>query len=344
MTALVTGATGFLGSHLAERLLLTGWPVRVLVRDPGKAQLLQQRGAEVVVGDLTAPASLAPALDGVDTVFHCAALVTNWAPWSDFLAVTVRGTENLLAGAARAPLRRFIHVSTIRVYDDRSCRRRGVATEETPLGARGYRHFGYYARAKVMAEALVWQRRDALPVTVLRPAWIYGPGDETILPPLVEFLRSPRARWPSRTDPCADPIYVTDVADCAIAAALRPEAVGQAYNVAPADRISVRRFLGLLCSALGIRPPTRSAPYWLSAATAGMVEGVARLRGRACAPTVNRAGVAILAHDVRHDPAKAERELGWRSSVGLEEGVRRTAEWLRQRSHPAMPVTPACET
>jgi nucleoside-diphosphate-sugar epimerase len=186
-----------------------------------------------------------------------------------------------------------------------------------------------------MAEALVWQRRDVLPVTVVRPAWIYGPRDETILPPLVDFLRSPHARWPSRTDPCADPIYVTDVADCALAAAVHPAAVGQAYNVAPACRITVRTFLGALCLALGIPPPTRSTPYWLSATAANVVEWVARLRGRSTTPAINRAGVAILCHDVRHDPAKAERELGWRSHVSLEEGVRQTAEWLRAR-HPAL--------
>ena len=108
--------------------------MRVLARDPGKADFLRDAGAEVVEGDLTAPASVARALAGVDTVFHCAALVTNWAPWSEFLAVTVRGTENLLAAAARAPLRRFVHVSTVRVYDDRPCRRLRAATEETPLG------------------------------------------------------------------------------------------------------------------------------------------------------------------------------------------------------------------
>jgi nucleoside-diphosphate-sugar epimerase len=332
MRALVTGGTGFLGSHLAERLLQEGQGVRVLARHPGKTRFLQSLGAEVIEGDLTVPDSVDKAVAGVDTVFHCAALVTNWAPWPEFLAVTVRGTENLLAAAARVSLQRFVHVSTIRVYDDRHCRRLGVATEETPLGPRGFRHFGHYARAKVMAELLVWERRGTLPVTVLRPAWIYGPRDEGILPPLVKFLRSAGARWPSRTDPCADPIYVTDVADCAIAAARQPAAVGQAYNVAPATRITVREFLGRLCQALGIRPPARSAPYWLAAAAANVVEGVARLRGRATAPAINRAGVAILTQDVRHDPAKAERELGWRSSVDLEDGVRRTAEWLQERS------------
>jgi nucleoside-diphosphate-sugar epimerase len=329
MRALVTGATGFLGSHLTERLLCAGHQVRALTQRPPKAHWLQSLGAEVVQGSLTAPPTLASALDGVDTVFHCAALVTNWAPWSQFLAVTVQGTENLLQAAGRVDLHRFVHVSTIRVYDDRQCRRLGVVTEEVPHGPRGFRQFGHYARAKVMAEALVWKHGATLPVSVIRPAWIYGPRDETILPPLVRFLRSARARWPSRTDPCADPIYVTDVADCAIAAALQPAAVGQAYNAAPQTRISVREFLGALCAALGIAMPTRSAPYFLAALAANVAESWARLTRQASAPAINRAGVAILTQDVRHEPAKAQRELGWQARVDLAEGVRRTAAWLQ---------------
>jgi nucleoside-diphosphate-sugar epimerase len=331
MRALVTGATGFLGSHLVERLRAAGYQVRALAHQPGRADFLADLGAEVVVGDLTAPESLARAVAGVDTVFHCAAVVSNWAPWSDFLAVTVRGTENLLRAAARVPLRRFVHVSTTRVYDDRHCRRLGVVTEETPYGPHGFRKFGHYARAKVLAESLVWKYAGSLPVSVIRPAWIYGPRDEAILPPLVKFLRSPHARWPSRADPCADPVYVSDVADCAIAAAVHPAAVGQPYNVAPADRISVREFLGCLSQALGVTMPRRSTPYPLAALAANVVEGWARLTRRRTAPAVNRAGLAILTTDVRYEPAKAQRDLGWRSQVDLADGVRRTAAWLEQR-------------
>src|SRR6266511_1401416 len=208
MFALVTGSTGFLGSHLVERLRAAGHRVRALARNPNRARFLEGTGAEVVLGDVTVPASLAPAVEGVDVVFHTAALVTNWAPWPAFLATTVAGTENLLEAAARAAVARFVHVSTIRVYDDRYCRRHGVVREDAPHGKRGFRHFGHYSRAKVLAEAAVWRWASRLPVSVVRPAWIYGPRDESILPPLVRFLRSPGARWPCRTDPCADPIYV----------------------------------------------------------------------------------------------------------------------------------------
>lgn len=335
MFALVTGATGFLGSHLVESLLAGGHRVRALVRDPNKARFLVQAGAEVIQGDVTSPATLAPAVEGVEVVFHTAALVTNWAPWSDFLATTVQGTENLLQASSRAHIRRFVHVSTIRVYDDRFCRRHGIVTEDAPHGQRGFRHFGHYARSKVMAETTVRNWATRLNVSIIRPAWIYGPRDESILPPLVRFLRSSGARWPSRTDPCADPIYVTDVADCAIAAALQASAIGQAYNSSPHQRIQVREFLGSLCTALGFRTPERSVPYCMASLAARISEWRSRLFRQRKAPAINRAGLAILTQDVRHDPTKAARELGWQSKVDLADGIARTVAWLSEH-HPEL--------
>lgn len=331
MLALVTGSTGFLGRHLVDRLRAGGDHVRALVRSPEKAGTLAGSGAEVVYGDLTRPESLAAAAAGVDTVFHAAAMVTNWGPWEPFRATTVTGTENLLAAALAAGVTRFVHVSTVRVYDDRYCRRHRVVTEDAPRGERGFRHFGHYAHAKVLAEAAVWRYAPRLPVSVVRPAWIYGPGDESILPPMLQFLRAPGSRWPGRADPCADPIYVTDVADCAIAAARHPAAVGQAYNAAPDREIRLREFLGAVCAELGVVPPRRTVPYAVAAAAAWVSEWVAKARGRRTAPKVSRAGLAIMTQDVRHDPTKAALELGWRSRVSLADGARATAAWLRAR-------------
>jgi nucleoside-diphosphate-sugar epimerase len=329
MFALVTGPTGFLGSHLVERLHAAGHRVRALVFGPLKNGIGECSGVELIAGDITAEATLGPALKDIDVVFHTAALVSNWAPWRDFQALTVQGTENMLQAAARTRIKRFVHISTIRVYDDRYCRRNGTVTEDAPHGKRGFRHFGFYARAKVLAEAAVWRAPATLPVSVIRPAWIYGPRDEIIIPALVRYLATPGVRWPCRHDPCADPIYVTDVANCAIAAALTSAAVGQAYHAAPPTRITVREFLGALCSALGLEVPDRSMSYAVSALAARTSEWLACVSRRRKAPAYNRAGLAILTQDVRHSPAKAERELGWRAQVDLDEGVRSTAEWLR---------------
>jgi nucleoside-diphosphate-sugar epimerase len=125
------------------------------------------------------------------------------------------------------------------------------------------------------------------------------------------------------------------VADCAISAALHPAAVGQAYNAAPPTRIGVRAFLGELCRALDIPPPRGATPYLLAACAAHAAEAWARISRRRTAPAISRAGLAILTQDVRHDPAKAKRDLGWQAKVELADGVRQTAAWLRER-HPEL--------
>src|SRR5437763_3893648 len=141
MKAFVTGATGFLGSHLVEMAQTAGYEVRALVRNPQKARFLKDCGAEIVLGDLTSPESLVAATRDCDVVFHAAALVTNWAPWKEFERTTVQGTEDLLRAVAENHVKRFVLISTVRVYDDRCCRKQRVVTEETPTGVRGFRHF-----------------------------------------------------------------------------------------------------------------------------------------------------------------------------------------------------------
>ena len=112
MTALVTGATGFLGSHIAERLVRRGESVRCLVRPTSDTSFLESLGVELVRGDITDAPSLAPALTDIDTVYHAAAMVGDWAPWSAFRSVTINGTRNVLKAAGAAGVSRFLHVST----------------------------------------------------------------------------------------------------------------------------------------------------------------------------------------------------------------------------------------
>ena len=329
MRALVTGAAGFIGSHLIERLAAAGHRARGLVRSPAQAAGVRRLGGEPVVGDVTDFASLRAAAAGADVVFHLAARVSDWGGWAAFAAATVGGTENALRAAAAAGAGRFVLMSTVAVYDNRVGDRLHVVPEGAPHNGVGDRLLGYYSRAKVRAEAGAWEyhRRGELAVSALRPAFVYGPRDRVVLPRLLEFLAAPYAFWIGGRDPVQDPIYVTDVADCAIAAAAGP--AGEAYNVAPAEEIRLRHFLGLLCDATGIRPPARTVPHAVIAPLACCVEAAARLVVSRNPPFLTRAGVATVTTDRHYTPAKAIRDLGWRPAVSLEEGVRRTAEWLR---------------
>jgi nucleoside-diphosphate-sugar epimerase len=334
MRALVTGATGFIGGHLVERLCAAGHVVRALARTETKAAFLRDFGAEVVLGDVTDLESLRRAAAGIETVFHLASRVSEWGPWSEFDKATVRGTDNALLAATGAGVRRFIQCSSVAVYDDRYSRRNRLVREDAPHSGYGDRAYGHYSRSKAMAEELAWEfhERGQLQVTALRPALVYGPRDETTMPRLVEYLRG-TAVWIGQANPVVDPIYVTDVADCFIAAAASQRAVGQAYNVAPLEEIGYREFLTTICQSLGIKPPKWTGPYSVVAGLTLVVETAARLARRKNPPTLTRAGLALFAQDRHHDPSKAVRELDWRPQVPLAEGVRRTTDWLTERAH-----------
>src|SRR3990170_313861 len=194
MKALVTGATGFIGGHIVDSLLAAGHQVRGLARNTEKAARLRDLGVEATMGDLTDIASLRAAARGVDTVFHAAAKVTDWGPWPEFEAATVLGTEQALQAAVDAGVRRFLHVSTVGVYDDRALvSAGGRAGEDTPLTTGADGSWGFYAKSKMLAEkaAFRYHNEGKLIVSAIRPAWVYGPRDESIFPRLVQFLKSP---------------------------------------------------------------------------------------------------------------------------------------------------------
>src|SRR5947209_16553700 len=161
MKSLVTGATGFIGSHLVESLLTSGTEVRGFVRNADGAAYLRTCAAEAALGDLTDLASLREAMKGIDVVFHLGAHVSDWGPRRPFNAATIEGAENALLAASEAGVSRFLHVSSIVVYDDRFTRRNHMIPETAPRGTSGDRRLGNYAHAKAAAEEAAWdyQRR-----------------------------------------------------------------------------------------------------------------------------------------------------------------------------------------
>src|SRR3954471_19799366 len=184
----VTGATGFLGSHIAEQLAARGERVRALVRPTSDTAFLRQLGAELAPGDLADPASLRRAVEGADVVYHCAARVGDWGPWRAFQEQVIEATANLLDACRAAHVGRVLHVSSIIVYGHPQLRE-GQFTEDEPLGQNLWL-WDYYCRAKIRAEELCRAYSGAL--TIVRPSWIYGPRDRTSLPRLLKALDAGR--------------------------------------------------------------------------------------------------------------------------------------------------------
>lgn len=335
MRALVTGASGFIGSHIADRLIERGDAVRALVRPSSDVSYLEERGVELVRGDITDPASLAPAVEGVEVVYHLAAMVGDWGPWREFRSVTIEGTRNVLEAAARAGVPRFLHVSTDDVYAHHHLGKRMV--EETPLETR-FAWWDYYRRSKVAAEHLVWRcyQLERLATTVVRPGLVLGERDRAILPGTVAYLRGKGATYLGHGRNRLPCVYAGDVAAACVLAATSDKGAGQAYNLASGETVTQRDLFAAVAEGSGLEPPKRTTPLPLAYGVALAMELVSVLRGRRSRPALTRYAVTLIAADHLEDAGKAERELGWRAQTPMREAVRRAVEWQRAAERRAV--------
>ncbi len=330
MKALVTGATGFLGSHIAERLVQRGDTVRALVRPSSDTALLERLGVELVTGDVEDPASLAPAMDGVDVLYHAAARVTDWGTWSQFKATTVDGTRNVMAAAVQAGVPRVLQISTDGVYALSAFR--GVVTEYSPLE----RHFGwldYYRRSKLMAERIARDlaERGHVGLTMVRPGLLFGERDRAMFPGIVAFLKSSSAAYLGRGDNPLPYVYVGDVADACILGATSEAAAGQTYNVVSDEPVTQKQVFDTIADTAGLRRPKRHMPTRLVYSIAmGMEAWCVLARRRKAHPELTRFAVILLAYDFREDASKLRRELGWSPKVPMAEAVRRCVDALER--------------
>ncbi len=327
-TCLITGATGFVGGHLAEACAARGWAVRAVVRPKSDTALLERLGAALHRGDFNDAAVVRPALDGVDFVFHCAAKVGDWGPVEDYRRVNVEALRGLLEACAGLPLRRFVHLSSLGVYEARH--HRGT-DESVPPPAQ---QMDGYTQTKVEAEqlALGYHRDRGVPVVALRPGFIYGPRDRTVLPKLIDNLNRRRVRWLGGGRGAMNTIYVGNLIDAIFLAVEKPAAVGQVYNLTDGEFVSKRRFIEAVVNGLGLPPvPPLSVPVWLAQVLAGVLEKRARAKGAAEPPLLTQARVKFLGLSLDFSIDKAKRELGYQPRFSFDQGIRETLAWYKDK-------------
>lgn len=323
-TVLVTGATGFLGGAVCRSLARGGWRVTATGRNEAAGRELTRAGIAFRRASLDRPEETAGLCDGQSAVVHCAARSSPWGAWRDFQAANVRATENVLRAARSARTTRFVHLSTPSIYFD--FRHRLDLTENSPLPAR---QANAYAATKLAAERLVLAAGHAgLPVVVLRPRAIFGPGDTTIFPRLLRAAEQGRLPIIGDGRNMADLTFI-DNAAAAVACALVAPApcLGQAFNITDGQPVVLWEFLLGLLQRLGLPAPRRRlsvrAARWLGT----LAEGGGRLRHRE--PALTRYSVGVLGCSQTFDITKARALLGYRPEVSTAEGARRLVEHLR---------------
>ena len=330
---LITGATGLVGSHIAEQLRAAGERVRVLVRPGSDTAWLQSLGVEFAEGDLLDQESVVRAVSGADLVYHCAARVSNWGPWPEFERDTVATTTHVVEACRRTRQPKLVHVSSISVYGHPTFRPGEEVTEASPLG-QNYWVWDYYARSKVLAEEIA---RTYPHTTIVRPSWIYGPRDRTTIPRLVPALLAQRVPVIGPGDNILNIIYAGDVAAGTILAGNHPGGVGQAYNLCSEGEITQRDMLDAMTEALGMPRITRQVPFGLALRWAFLQEAWAKLWRRRDPPTISRFIVYLVGRRTQYSIAKARNDLGWRPRVSIRDGVRQSLLWFQSVAPEQLP-------
>jgi nucleoside-diphosphate-sugar epimerase len=327
MKALVTGGTGFLGRHLVERLLLEGDDVSVLARNRSSVAGLHGLGARHVEGDVRSWPSLRRAAEGVDVIYHCAGKVEAAGRWVDFLEVNVLGTERLIQAALEHGVRRFVHVSSIGVYPERPDG--AVITEDDGYDENTGR--GGYTRSKIMADQLAfwYVRSRSAPITVIRPATIYGPGGKNNL--VRVGVKKGRYNVIFGDGGSIVPlVYVDNVVDALVLAARREEATGRAYNIVDDDRITQREYIERMGAALNRPQSTKYLPLGAVRVLAGGADlAKAALRGGRRSGPGMFSRISRSLQSVRYDTTRAKTELGWKPRIDFEEALRRVMKRAR---------------
>lgn len=305
-TVLVTGASGFVGSAVARRLLDAGYCVRALVRGTSRLDNLRGLDIDLIIGDLRSPATLAHALAGCDGLFHVAADYRLWAlrP-SEIYASNVRGTRNAVLAAARAGVKRIVYTSSVATL---GLRPDGVpANEETPVSISDM--IGHYKRSKFLAEQKVRQlaHKEKLQLVIVNPSTPVGPRDIKPTPTGRMILDAARGRMPAYVDTGLNIVHVDDVADGHLLAYERGTA-GRRY-ILGGDDMSLRQILAAVAEIVGRRPPRVRLPHNLILPVAYCAEGWARLTGHTPGVTVD--GVKLARKRMYFSHARADSELGY---------------------------------
>jgi nucleoside-diphosphate-sugar epimerase len=325
-SALVTGASGFIGGRLAERLATEeGLRVRAMVRDPKKAKRLQNLPLEVVRADLLDLESLRKAVDGCDLVFHCAAVVRETGDRNEFFDTNVKGTENILRVSRDAGVKKFIHFSSVSVYGMDPPDRTDETTPFQPCG-------NLYCDTKIAAEKAVWaaHHEARLPVVVIRPANVYGPYSNpwTVRP--IKLINSGQMILINGGTGLCNYVYIDNLLDATLAGAKRDESVGEVYLVSDGMPVTWKEFFGYYAQMAG-KPGIRSVPEWIGKAIALGMEISSKLTGKP--PKITREAVGFLTRKARFGIEKARHELGFQPRFSLEEGMKLTEQWLREAGY-----------
>jgi nucleoside-diphosphate-sugar epimerase len=307
--AFVTGGSGFVGRRLIPALVDRGIDVVALARSERSAATVEALGARSARGDLDDLAALEAGMRGCDVVFHAAAHTDQFDALEVHQRITTHGTENALAAARAAGVPRFVHVGTEAVLADGKPIVRADETRPIPAKA-----MGPYPLTKGLAEkAVLAANGDGLATIVVRPRFIWGKGDTTVMAEMIDSVKRGRYAWIGGGHYLTSTCHVANVVEALLLAAERG-APGAVYFATDGEPVEFREFVTKLLATQGVDAGTRSVPRWLARASVTLTAWMKR-------PPLTRTGFALIAHEVTVDDTMARRELGYKGAMSIEAGL-----------------------
>jgi nucleoside-diphosphate-sugar epimerase len=319
-TILITGIGGFIGLRAAERALEQGMQVRGLEVSPKRAEKARALGIEVILGDTSDSKAAEQACQGVDVVLHTAAIVREGGSWGEFRRVNVGGTATLAQSACTAGAAVFVHLSSVMVYGfvypDQVAEGGPLRGEKNP-----------YCQTKIESEAEVRKhhRPTGMSVIIVRPGDVYGPGSNSWVVRPIQLMHRGRFALPNNGRGVMSHVYIDNLIDAVFAAIRTPAADGETFNVTDGADTTYREYFDRLADISGQNRP-RSMPALFIKLVIWCTMTMQQILGRDVEATP--AGVDFANRRYGYSIEKAKTLLGYAPAVDLDEGLRRTADWL----------------
>jgi nucleoside-diphosphate-sugar epimerase len=320
----VTGATGFLGGRVVEKLLEQGERVIAFGRNIDELKRLEALGANYVGAELTDRRALIETVPEGACVIHCAALSSPWGKEKSYFKSNVLGTQLIASVALEKKVERFIHISTPSIYVDLGSREN--IRESDPLPDQ---MINTYAKTKLQAEHLIDQYVEmGLPAITLRPQGIFGPRDTAIVPRLIRVAR--KGFIPvMNAEAMIDLTYVDNVVEAILCAVRAPEScIGGKYNITNGEPVNQVKTLEYLLTEMGYPVKRRKFEVATALKIAGLLEWAYRKFTIKGEPILTRYSVCTLAYTRTLSIERAQRELGYQPVVSMKDGLKRTIQWF----------------
>ncbi|HEX7737349.1 MAG TPA: NAD-dependent epimerase/dehydratase family protein [Ktedonobacteraceae bacterium] len=330
MAILVTGATGFLGGALVTELVKRQQQVRVLARDVQKAHAYFGGAATIIPGEVTNQGQVLRALEGVDTLYHLAGRLYHTAtPTELYYETHVKGTRIILnACLEQKYLQRVIHVSTTGVHGITGST---PAAEDAPFAPTNP-----YEKTKLEGELLALHayQEHGLPVSIIRPGLVYGPGDLHLLG-FFRAIQKGLFRVIAGGKACLHPVYIDDMVSAFLLCARSEQTIGRIYNIAGNQVVTIHQLANSIARALGRNLPGGSIPLWLANLASDIFSITPGTQGEQAPLTRSR--VNFLTHSRVYDISRARSELGYAPTIDMDEGLKLTAAWY-EKNHLLAPI------